>query len=130
MDTQLAGLKFDEHGLIPAIVQDAGTGQVLMMAWMNSQAIELTLATGKTHFYSRSRKKMWLKGESSGHTQTVHSIRTDCDKDVLLIGVTQHGAACHDGYYSCFYRQHAAGEADWKNVGDLVFQPETVYGKT
>ena len=130
MDAQLTGLKFDADGLIPAIVQEASTGEVLMMAWMNREAVEQTVATGKTHFYSRSRKKQWMKGESSGHTQQVHSIRTDCDKDVLLVAVTQVGAACHDGYHSCFYREHAPAASDWKNVGKLEFQPEKVYGKS
>ena len=128
MDPQLESLKFDSDGLIPAIVQDGATGQVLMMAWMNQEALEKTVHTGKTHFYSRSRKKLWLKGESSGHIQTVNSIRTDCDKDVLLISVEQVGAACHDGYYSCFYREHQLGP-EWKVVGEKVFDPEEVYKK-
>lgn len=129
MDAQLSGLKFDEHGLIPAIIQDAKTNEVLMMAWMNKEALAKTVETGKTHFFSRSRNKLWLKGESSGHVQVVHSIRTDCDKDVLLVAVTQEGAACHDGYYSCFYRKHDQGAADWKVEGNLVFDPKKVYGK-
>jgi phosphoribosyl-AMP cyclohydrolase len=129
MDSQLDGLKFDSHGLIPAIVQDGETGEVLMMAWMNRESLDKTVATGKTHFFSRSRNKLWLKGESSGHVQTVQSIRTDCDKDVLLINVEQVGAACHDGYYSCFYREHQLG-ADWKVVGKKVFEPEKVYQTT
>lgn len=127
-NAQLSGLKFDEHGLIPAIIQDHTTKQVLMVAWMNADAVQLTASTGKTHFYSRSRKKMWLKGESSGHIQTVHSIRTDCDKDVLLVEVTQEGAACHDGFYSCFYRQYQPTAEDWKIDGVKVFDPKSVYG--
>lgn len=128
MDAQLEGLKFDSNGLIPAIIQDSQSGEVLMMAWMNAEALEKTVSTGKTHFFSRSRNKLWLKGESSGHVQTVKSIRTDCDKDVLLIQVEQAGAACHDGYYSCFYREHQLG-TDWKIVGGKVFEPENVYKK-
>ncbi|HZL34348.1 MAG TPA: phosphoribosyl-AMP cyclohydrolase [Tepidisphaeraceae bacterium] len=128
MDLQLDGLKFDDNGLIPAIIQDARSGQVLMMAWMNRAALDQTVATGKTHFFSRSRNKLWLKGESSGHVQTVRCIRTDCDKDVLLVHVEQAGAACHDGYYSCFYREHQIG-ADWKIVGEKVFEPDEVYKK-
>jgi len=128
MDVQLEGLKFDANGLIPAIVQDAGSGEVLMMAWMNREAVEKTVASGKTHFYSRSRNKLWLKGESSGHVQHVKSLRTDCDKDTLLIKVEQVGAACHDGYYSCFYREHQP-KADWKIVGKKIFDPQKVYGK-
>jgi phosphoribosyl-AMP cyclohydrolase len=128
MDAQLQGLKFDSNGLIPAIIQDSESGEVLMMAWMNKEALEKTVVTGKTHFFSRSRNKLWLKGESSGHVQTVKSIRTDCDQDVLLIQVEQAGAACHDGYYSCFYREHQLGP-DWKIVGAKVFEPQEVYKK-
>jgi phosphoribosyl-AMP cyclohydrolase len=129
MDSQLEGLKFDASGLIPAIVQDAGTGQVLMMAWMNREALEKTIRTGQTHFFSRSRNKLWLKGESSGHVQKVKSIATDCDQDVILVRVEQTGAACHEGYYSCFFREYQAGAKDWKNVGEKKFEPETVYKK-
>ncbi len=129
MDAQLENLKYDDNGLIPAIIQDQATGEVLMMAWMNRLSLEKTIETGKTHFFSRSRNKLWLKGESSGHIQTVKSVATDCDKDVLLIKVVQEGAACHDGYYSCFYRQHQPGSADWKVVGKKVFEPADVYHK-
>ena len=129
MDAQLEGLKFDANGLIPAIIQDWKTGQVLMMAWMNRDSLGRTVETGKTHFFSRSRNKLWLKGESSGHVQVVKSIRTDCDRDVLLISVEQTGAACHDGYYSCFYREHQDGQDDWKVVGKKVFEPDSVYKK-
>ena len=114
---------------VPAIVQDAGTGEVLMMAWMNRESLEKTVQTGKTHFFSRSRNKLWLKGESSGHVQTVKSIATDCDQDVLLVKVEQEGAACHEGYYSCFFREHQSGAKDWKVVGKKVFEPEKVYKK-
>lgn len=100
-----------------------------MMAWMNRQSLQTTVETGKTHFFSRSRNKFWMKGESSGHTQEVKSISTDCDKDTLVIKVVQHGAACHDGYYSCFYRQYEGGKDDWKNVGNKIFEPEQVYKK-
>lgn len=130
MDEQLKGLKFDGNGLIPAIVQDVSTREVLMMAWMNAESVELTVRTGKTHFYSRSRGKLWLKGESSGHVQRVRSVRTDCDKDCLLVEVEQEGAACHDGYYSCFYRWHEVGGKDWRVEGRLVFDPKTVYHKS
>lgn len=128
MDSTLENLKFDDHGLIPAIIQDHKTHQVLMMAWMNRDAVSKTVETGKTHFFSRSRNKQWLKGESSGHVQHVKSISTDCDKDVLLIEVEQIGAACHDGYYSCFYRQFTPGK-DWAIVGTKVFDPNDVYKK-
>ncbi len=127
MDVQLQGLKYDANGMIPAIVQDHGTGEVLMMAWMNREALERTVATGQTHFFSRSRNKLWLKGESSGHVQRVTSIATDCDQDVLLVKVEQTGAACHDGYYSCFYRQYQPAAGEWKVIGRKVFDPAKVY---
>jgi phosphoribosyl-AMP cyclohydrolase len=127
MDSTLSNLKFDSNGLIPAIVQDAATGQVLMMAWMNRDALDKTVQTGKTHFFSRSRNKLWLKGETSGHTQSVKSISIDCDQDVLLVKVEQTGAACHEGYYSCFFREHQPGAKDWKVVGKKMFEPEEVY---
>ena len=122
----LPDLKFDANGLIPAIIQDHRTGEVLMMAWMNRDSLAKTVATGQTHFFSRSRNKLWLKGESSGHVQHVKSIRTDCDADVLLIGVEQMGAACHDGYYSCFYRERQPA-GGWRTVGKKVFDPARVY---
>ncbi len=100
--------KFDAAGLIPAIVQDASSGEVLMFAWMNREAFELTASTRLAHYYSRSRGKLWKKGETSGHTQEVESLRIDCDQDVLLLRVKQHGAACHTGYRSCFYREIVA----------------------
>ncbi|MGH7214517.1 MAG: phosphoribosyl-AMP cyclohydrolase [Tepidisphaeraceae bacterium] len=122
------GLKFDSNGLIPAIIQDHQTGQVLMMAWMNADSLGKTIETGKTHFFSRSRNKLWLKGESSGHVQHVKSIATDCDADVLLIKVEQIGAACHEGYYSCFFRERDQAGA-WKVIGQKLFEPEKVYKK-
>jgi len=97
-------LKFDANGLIPAIIQEQGSGRVLMMAWMNRASLEKTITSGRTHFWSRSRQKFWMKGETSGHTQTVKQIAFDCDGDTLLIQVEQVGAACHEGYHSCFFR--------------------------
>ena len=97
-------LKFDANGLIPAIIQEQKTGRVVMMAWMNRASLESTVATGKTHFWSRSRQKYWMKGEESGNTQTVKDIAFDCDGDTLLIQVEQNGPACHEGYNSCFFR--------------------------
>jgi len=128
MDAQLNDLKFDPAGLIPAIIQDSASGEVLMMAWMNRESLQKTIETGKTHFFSRSRNKLWLKGESSGHVQTVKSITVDCDQDVLLVKVEQIGAACHEGYYSCFFRQYIP-EKDWKIVGKKIFDPQDVYKK-
>src|SRR3954447_696648 len=108
-DAQLDQLKFDRNGLIPIIVQDAGNGEVLVMAYANREAIEKTIETGKVHTYSRSRGRLALKGESSGHFQLVKSVRTDCDLDVVLFKVEQIVAACHEGYRSCFYREYEAG---------------------
>ena len=127
MNAILDELKFDAAGLIPAVVQDHATSEVLMVAWMNREAVEQTLATGKTHFYSRSRMKQWMKGESSGHVQHVKSLRTDCDRDVLLVGVEQVGAACHEGYKSCFFKKLEDGH--WETVGEREFDPAAVYGK-
>jgi phosphoribosyl-AMP cyclohydrolase len=124
-----AQLKFDAHGLIPAIVQDFANGRVLMMAWMNHASLEKTIATGKTHFWSRSRQKFWMKGETSGHTQTVKDIAFDCDGDVLLIQVEQIGAACHEGYRSCFFRS-IQGQGDAFRVTEPQLEtPEQIYGK-
>ena len=101
----LKKIAFGSDGLIPAIVQDAGTGEVLMLAYMNQEALERTLETGKSHFWSRSRQVLWRKGETSGHEQTVREIRVDCDGDAVLLIVDQKGVACHTGARSCFYRQ-------------------------
>ena len=98
-------LKFDANGLIAAITRDADSGEVLMLAWMNAEAVQQTLDTGKVHYWSRSRQALWLKGETSGHFQTVRAIRLDCDGDALLIDIDQEGAACHTGARSCFYRR-------------------------
>jgi len=105
-------LRFDERGLIPAIVQDAATGAVLMMAWMNAEALCLTQATGETHFWSRSRGELWHKGRTSGNVQRVREIRYDCDGDTLLVRVDPAGPACHTGQTSCFYRALAPGRAE------------------
>ncbi|HAU38138.1 MAG TPA: phosphoribosyl-AMP cyclohydrolase [Phycisphaerales bacterium] len=126
MDETIAGLKYDAAGLIPVVCVDAETKQVLMVAYMNVDSLRDTVKTGKTHFWSRSRKKYWMKGESSGHTQEVRAIYTDCDKDTLVIEVTQHGAACHEGYYSCFYRKLTEA-GDWQVVAEKLFDPESVY---
>lgn len=97
-------LKFNEQGLIPAIAQDHSSGEVLMMAWMNRESLERTIETGLCTYWSRSRNELWVKGETSGHLQHVRSISVDCDQDALLIKVIQIGAACHEGYRSCFFR--------------------------
>jgi phosphoribosyl-AMP cyclohydrolase len=103
-------LKFDDRGLIPAVVQDAETLEVLMVAWMNAESLRLTQETGETHFWSRSRKELWHKGATSGNTQQVRDIRYDCDGDTLLLLVDPAGPACHTGHRSCFYRELGSGE--------------------
>jgi len=120
-------LKYDANGLIPAIIQDDETDEVLMMAYMNRTSLAKTLETGKTHFWSRSRQKYWMKGESSGHVQEAVGVYVDCDADTVLIRVRQRGAACHEGYHNCFFRQLAGDE--WRVVADRQFDPEQVYGK-
>jgi phosphoribosyl-AMP cyclohydrolase len=129
MDPLLDQLKFDAKGLIPLIVQDVEDGQVLMMAWMNRDALDLTLKTGKIHTFSRSRGRLALKGESSRHFQHVKEILTDCDKDVVLIKVVQDVAACHEGYRSCFFNQYEGGAAQWKIIAKKAFDPDKVYTK-
>ena len=122
-------LKFTADGLIPAIVQEQSTGRVLMMAWMNRASLETTLKTGKTHFWSRSRQKFWMKGESSGHVQVVKDVAFDCDGDTLLIQVEQTGAACHEGYKSCFFRS-VEGDGSAFSVTEAQLQtPDQIYGK-
>ena len=119
----MLNLKF-ENGLIPVIVQDQKTKDVLMMAYANDEAVRLTQETGFAHYYSRSRKKLWKKGEESGHFQKVSRILTDCDEDCLIYEVEQTGAACHTGYMSCFYRT-----LDGTVIGTKVFDPASVYKK-
>jgi len=115
------------EGLIPAIVQDWKTGEVLMVAYMNAKSWAQTQETGRACFWSRSRKKLWLKGETSGHVQMVKEAYIDCDNDALLLKVEQiGGAACHTGYRSCFYRRVARGKTE--AVGERVFDPKEVYG--
>ncbi len=124
----LDGLKFDAHGLIPAVVVDAETNEVLMVAYMNKDSLADTVKTGKTHFWSRSRQQYWMKGESSGNTQDVQGIYIDCDVDTLVVKVTPAGAACHNGYRSCFYRKlNDAGE--FEVIDTPMFNPDDVYGK-
>jgi phosphoribosyl-AMP cyclohydrolase len=122
-------LKWNDEGLIPAIVQDAENGEVLMMAWMDEPALKDTLATGQTHFYSRSRRSHWHKGGTSGHVQHVESISIDCDGDVLLIKARQVGGACHEGYRSCFFRRVDDG-GNLEVVARAVFDAASVYAST
>ncbi|MFO1476687.1 MAG: phosphoribosyl-AMP cyclohydrolase [Verrucomicrobiota bacterium] len=122
-------LKFDANGLVPAIIQEQKTGRVLMMAWMNRASLEKTIESGKTHFWSRSRQKFWMKGESSGHTQQVKDIAFDCDGDTLLIQVEQIGAACHEGYQSCFFRSIEGNGATFRTTEPMLEDPAKIYGK-
>jgi len=124
--TWLDALRWTQNGLLPAIVQDVETGEVLMMAWMDRPALDKTIETGQTHFYSRSRKAMWHKGGTSGHVQHVEEIRVDCDGDVLLIRVRQVGGACHEGYRSCFFRK-VDEKGALEVVAARVFRPDEVY---
>jgi len=115
-------------GLVPAIAQDNETGEILMLAYMNELAWNKTVETGKAHYWSRSRQKLWLKGEESGHVQKVREIYLDCDLDTILLRVEQlGGAACHTGYQSCFYQRYSNGEIE--TVGERVFDPKEVYKK-
>jgi phosphoribosyl-AMP cyclohydrolase len=120
-------LKWSDEGLIPAIVQDAENGEVLMMAWMDEPALKDTLATGQTHFFSRSRRSHWHKGATSGHVQHIESISIDCDGDVLLIKARQIGGACHEGFRSCFFRR-IGGNGQLEFVASPVFDAASVYG--
>jgi phosphoribosyl-AMP cyclohydrolase len=115
-------VEFGEDGLVPAVAQDADSGEVLMVAYVSPEALAKTRETGEAHYYSRSRAELWHKGGTSGHTQTVEEIRVDCDADTLLYLVDQAGGACHTGHRSCFYRT-----VDGETVGERVFDPDEVY---
>jgi len=124
----LDGLKYDANGLIPCVAQDAENGEVLMVAYMNRDSLKYTLEKGLCAYWSRSRQKFWIKGESSGHTQEVKEVRFDCDKDCVLIKVKQNVAACHTGYRSCFsWRLDQDGKI--VEEGDKLFDPDAVYEK-
>jgi phosphoribosyl-AMP cyclohydrolase len=118
-------VKFNSRGLIPAIVQDVDTGEVLMMAWMNEEALRLTLDKGIACYFSRSRNKLWIKGETSGHTQEILEIRLDCDGDVILLKIRQEGGACHKGFRSCFFRKRK--NESWVIDRKKMFDPDQVY---
>ena len=122
----LGEVKWNEQGLVPAIAQDAKSGEVLMVAWMNREALEETAATRRGVYWSRSRKKLWRKGEESGHAQEIDGIYLDCDSDVILLKVNQIGGiACHTGRRSCFFR--ALDGEQWKAVAPVLKDPETLY---
>lgn len=122
-------LKWNSDGLIPVIIQDHSQGRVLMMAWMNRASLEKTVETGKTWFWSRSRQKFWMKGESSGNVQVVKDIAFDCDGDTLLIQVEQTGPSCHEGYRSCFFRSIVETGTDSRITEPRLEDPEKMYGK-
>lgn len=123
----LDAVKWDEKGLIPAIAQDASSGQVLMMAWMNRESLALTAELQQVVYWSRSRGKLWRKGESSGHVQKLHSMRLDCDADVILLSVEQLGGiACHTGRAHCFYRE--LQHEQWVETDAVLKSPEDIYG--
>ncbi len=128
MDEFLSLVKFNDAGLVPVIAQDAKNGEVLMMAWMNRETLQKTVETGLMHYWSRSRRKVWLKGETSGHTQKVKEIRFDCDADTLLVKIEQKGGACHEGYRSCFFRVVRDGGKTISVSGEKLFEPESAYG--
>ncbi|WP_262179003.1 phosphoribosyl-AMP cyclohydrolase [Haloarcula laminariae] len=115
-------LAFDDNEYLPAVAQDAESGEVLMLAYVTEAALEKTRETGYAHYYSRSRDELWKKGGTSGHTQEIEEIRVDCDGDALLYRIDQSGGACHTGYESCFYRT-----LDGEDVGEKVFDPDDVY---
>jgi phosphoribosyl-AMP cyclohydrolase len=126
VDSVLAALRFDEHGLVPAIAQQHDSGEVLMMAWMNRQAVEETLTSGRVCYYSRSRGTLWRKGETSGQSQILKSLLVDCDGDSLLLKVDQAGVACHTGHRSCFFRTALGGVLT--ESAQVLISPEHLYG--
>lgn len=124
-------IRWNVDGLLPVVVQDAENGKILMLAWMNREALQQTVACGEAVYWSRSRKRLWHKGESSGHVQRVRDIRLDCDADTLLLQVEQVGGiACHTGRNSCFYLQY--GEGDWHEAADepVLKAPDEIYGES
>jgi phosphoribosyl-AMP cyclohydrolase len=125
-------VKWDEHGLVPVIAQEVGSNDVLMFAWMNREALARTVELGEAVYWSRSRKKLWHKGEESGHVQKVHEVRLDCDEDVVLLKVEQvEGIACHTGRHSCFFQKFegSARDGDWIGVDPVLKDPEKIYKK-
>lgn len=127
-DSWLEQIKWDNDGLVPAIAQDYKTGRILMMAWMNREALQLTIHEQRAIYFSRSRNKLWRKGEESGHVQKLYELRTDCDKDVILMQVEQLGGiACHTGRESCFYLRQDDNE--WHSTDPVIKDPSSIYKK-
>jgi len=125
-DAWLEEIRWSPEGLVPAVAQDAGSGRVLMVAWMNREALRETARTGEAHYWSRSRARLWHKGEESGHVQRIHEIRLDCDADVIVLAVEQAGGiACHTGRQSCFYRKLEDGQ--WVVVDPVLRDPKDIY---
>lgn len=125
-DNWLNEIKWDNDGLVPAIAQETGSGKILMMAWMNRESLELTVKEGRAIYWSRSRSKLWRKGEESGHVQTIKDIRLDCDNDVVLLEVEQLGGiACHTGRHNCFYKQ--LQNEKWVEVESVIKNPDDIY---
>jgi phosphoribosyl-AMP cyclohydrolase len=128
MDDWLEKVKWPQDGLVPAVAQETGSGRVLSLAWMNRDALRKTIETGEAHYWSRSRGRLWRKGEQSGHVQKIKEVRLDCDEDVLLLEVEQQGGiACHTGRYSCFFQRFENGA--WKSVDPVLKDPREIYGK-
>ncbi|GAB6170987.1 bifunctional phosphoribosyl-AMP cyclohydrolase/phosphoribosyl-ATP diphosphatase HisIE [Paradesulfitobacterium aromaticivorans] len=127
-EPNLEGIRWNSAGLIPAVVQDVDSGEVLMLAYMNEEALRLTLTEGRAWYYSRSRQQLWRKGETSGHTQAVQDIRFDCDQDAVLLLVEQTGMACHENYFSCFHYHDA--EAGFTRFGQAEQKPVPTWGQT
>lgn len=127
MNSALDQIKWNQDGLVPAIAQDSQSGEILMMAWMNREALASTISSGEAVYWSRSRQRLWHKGESSGHTQKIVALRLDCDGDAVLLAVEQKGdIACHTGRRSCFYRRLEEGE--WQTTDAIVKSPQAIYG--
>lgn len=122
------GLKYDSNGLICAVVQDFLNGDVLMVGYMNAEAVRRTVETGNVTFWSRSRQKFWVKGETSGNVQLLRAMYVDCDQDCLLVKAEQSGPACHDGYRSCFYRQVAEDGGELVTIAEVMRDPSEMYG--
>ncbi|MDX2424759.1 MAG: phosphoribosyl-AMP cyclohydrolase [Cycloclasticus sp.] len=128
MSQWLDDVRWDDKGLVPAIAQDHESGKILMFAWMNKEALKLTAEQGHAVYWSRSRNKLWHKGEESGHQQIIHDIRVDCDNDVILLSVEQKGGiACHTGRETCFYRK--LDDQQWQTTDPVLKDPETIYSK-
>lgn len=123
-------VRWDENGLVPVIAQEAATGDILMFAWMNRDALARTVELGEAVYWSRSRKKLWHKGEESGHTQKVLEMRLDCDEDVVLLKIEQKGGiACHTGRHSCFFQRFDSDAGDWQAVAPVLQDPDTIYSQ-